>query len=156
MIVAMDDDRGIGKDGAIPWHIPADLKRFKALTTGHPIVMGRKTWESIGRPLPERTNIVITRDSKFTAEGCVVTHSLDGAIVAAADAPGADEIFIIGGAEIYALALPQTERIYLTHVSGKFEADTFFPTFAESFHEVRSETLDADGKTVRFVDYERS
>jgi dihydrofolate reductase len=111
----------------LPWHLPDDLRRFKALTMGKPIVMGRKTWESIGRPLPGRHNIVITRQAGFAAPGVTVVASLDEALLAAGDVP---EVCIIGGAEIYRLALPQTALIHLTRVQAIVEADTFFPELA--------------------------
>ena len=116
----------IGKDGDLPWRLSDDLKHFKATTLGKPVVMGRRTWESIGRPLPGRTNIVITRDTAYTAEGCVVVHSLDEAIRAAGEAA---EVMIIGGGEIYREALPSVDRIYMTLVHARIEGDTFFPEF---------------------------
>jgi dihydrofolate reductase len=127
LIVAMGENRVIGGSGHIPWHLPADFKHFKELTMGHPIVMGRKTFESIGKPLPGRVNIVITRDANYRREGIVVVVSPDAAVAAAAAAPGGDEMFVIGGAEIYKLFLPRADRIYLTQVHGTFEGDVFFP-----------------------------
>ena len=127
MIVAMGENRVIGTGGSIPWHLPADFKHFKVLTTGHPIVMGRKTFESIGKPLPDRTNIIVTRDADYQYDGVVVVGSPDAALTAAGAAEGADEVFIIGGAEMYKLFLPQANRVYLTVVHGAFEGDTFFP-----------------------------
>ena len=128
IIVAMAGNRVIGRDNRLPWHLPADLKHFRQLTTGKPILMGRKTWESIGRPLPERTNIVITRDEDYTAPGCLVVHSLEAALRAAGHH---SEVMVIGGAELYHQALPLAERIYLTQVHGTFEGDTFFPELDE-------------------------
>ena len=128
VIVAMAANRVIGHENRLPWHLPADLQHFKATTLGKPVLMGRKTWESIGRPLPGRTNIVITRDTAYTAEGCVVAHSLGEAIQAAGEA---EEIMIIGGAELYRQALPQTDRLYLTLVHGDFEGDTRFPEWQQ-------------------------
>ena len=124
VIVAMAANRVIGHENRLPWHLPADLQHFKATTLGKPVLMGRKTWESIGRPLPGRTNIVITRDTAYVAEGCVVVHSLDEAIHAAGQA---EEVMVIGGAELYRQALPQAERLYLTLVHGEFEGDIRFP-----------------------------
>ena len=124
IIVAMSKNRVIGKDNKIPWHLSEDLKRFKKITMGHPIIMGRKTYESIGRPLPGRENIVITRNPKFKAEGITVVHSLEDAV------RGKDpneELFIIGGAEIYKSALPQVEKLYMTRIEKDFEGDAFFP-----------------------------
>jgi dihydrofolate reductase len=143
-IVAMGENRAIGFRGKIPWHLSADFKRFKELTMGHPIVMGRKTFESIGKPLPGRTNIVVTTDSGYGAEGCIVAHSLEEAFVAG---NGADEVFVIGGAQIYQLALPQVQTLYLTKVHGTFEGDAFFPTFDESeWHLFSSENHAKDEK----------
>ena len=128
IIVAMSENYVIGRAGAMPWHLPADLKRFKALTTGHAIIMGRKTWDSIGRPLPERTSIVLTRDPAFAADGAIVVPDLDQALDAAGDD---DEPFIIGGGEIYRMALERAERLYLTCVHATLSGDTFFPNFSE-------------------------
>ena len=124
LIVAMDANHVIGHDNRLPWHLPADLKHFKATTLGKPILMGRKTWESIGRPLPGRTNIVITRNADYAADGCVVVHSLGEALRAAG---GAREVMVIGGAELYRQVLPQADTIYLTLVHGEFEGHTRFP-----------------------------
>ena len=127
LLVAMDEGRGIGKEGKIPWRLSADLRRFKALTMGHHILMGRKTYESIGRPLPGRTSIVITRNPDYQAEGCLVALSLEEAL-RLAEAGDEDEAFVIGGGEIFALALPLANRIYLTRVHTRKECDVFFPT----------------------------
>jgi dihydrofolate reductase len=127
LIVAMGENRVIGGSGHIPWHLPADFKHFKDLTMGHPIVMGRKTFESIGKPLPGRTNIGITRDASYRHDGVVTVTSPDAALAAATAAPGGDEMFVIGGAEIYKLFLSRADRIYLTQVHGAFEGDVFFP-----------------------------
>ena len=124
LIVATDDRGGIGRDGRMPWHLPEDLQRFKRITMGKPIVMGRKTWESIGRPLPGRQNIVISRQAGLDTPGAMVVGSLPDALRAAGDVP---EVCIIGGAEIYRLALPLAREIHLTRVHGLVDADTFFP-----------------------------
>ncbi len=129
IIVAMSENRAIGLDGAMPWHLPADLKRFRALTTGHAIIMGRKTWQSIGRPLPDRQSIVITRDPAFQTDGASVVHDLDTAISAAGDD---QEIFIIGGGEIYQHALPRADRVYITFIHAEIEGDTVFPELDET------------------------
>lgn len=126
MIVAMSQNRVIGKNNQLPWHLPADLKHFKHLTMGHPIIMGRKTYESIGKPLPGRDNIILTHDTNFEAPGCIVVTSIDEAIESA-DLEEQKEIFIIGGAGIYQQLLARTERIYLTLVHHHFDGDTFFP-----------------------------
>jgi dihydrofolate reductase len=124
IIAAMAANRVIGRDNRLPWHLPADLKHFRRLTIGKPILMGRKTWESLGRPLPERTNIVVTRAADYAAPGCVVVHSLEAALRAAAHHP---EVMVIGGAELYRQVLPQARRIYLTEVHAGFEGDAYFP-----------------------------
>lgn len=120
----------IGAQGKIPWHLPADFEYFKKMTMGHPVVMGRKTFDSIGKPLAGRTNIVVTK-SEETIPGALVAHSLDDALRLAAARSGGGEIFVIGGAQIYALALPKARTIYLTKIHGKFNGDTFFPRFDE-------------------------
>lgn len=129
IIVAMGRNRAIGLQNTLPWRLSADMQRFKQLTMGHHILMGRKTYESIGRPLPGRTSIIITRQPEFQAEGCLVAHSFDEA-VKLAQARGEQEAFVIGGGEIYAQALPQADRLYLTLVEAAPEADAFFPELA--------------------------
>lgn len=126
LVVAMAENNVIGKDGDLPWHIPADLKHFKAVTMGKPIVMGRRTYESIGRPLPGRLNIVVTRDPSRQWDGVEAVQSLSDALDRAA-ADGADEIMIIGGGDLYRAALPTAQRIYLTRVHEAVEGDTVFP-----------------------------
>ena len=128
VIVAMAANRVIGHANRLPWHLPADLKHFKATTLGKPVLMGRKTWESIGRPLPGRINIVITRDTAYEADGCVVVHSLDEAIRAAGETA---EAMVIGGAELYRQALPLANKLYLTLVHGEFTGDTRFPQWRQ-------------------------
>jgi dihydrofolate reductase len=128
IIVAMAENDVIGRGNRLPWHLPADLRHFRRLTTGKPILMGRKTWESIGRPLPERTNIVITRDPAYIAAGAVVVHSVAEALQAAGDAT---EVMVIGGAELYRQILPRVSTIYLTRVHANIEGDTFFPELDE-------------------------
>jgi dihydrofolate reductase len=127
LIVAMDPNRVIGNEGKLPWHLPAELQRFKALTMGHHLIMGRKTWQSIGRPLPGRTSIVLTRDPAYRAPGALVATSLEAALALAA--PDA-EPFIIGGAQVFRDALPLAHRIYLTRVQREYHGDVFFPTLA--------------------------
>jgi dihydrofolate reductase len=142
IIVAMSENRVIGVDNHLPWSIPEDLKRFKRITLGHPIVMGRKTFESIGKVLPGRTNIVVTREKTYRVEGGAVCHSFEEALEWARRSPGSEEVFVIGGAEIFRLALPLASRIYLTEVRWPFEGDTFFPAFDEAdYREVSRESL---------------
>jgi dihydrofolate reductase len=128
LIVAMDNNRLIGSNNGLPWNLPADLQHFKAITMGKPIVMGRKTWQSLGRPLPGRKNIVITRDSDFQADGAEIVYSLDEALQMASDS---EEVMIIGGANLYEQALEQVDRLYLTRVDGEFDGDSWFPEIAE-------------------------
>ncbi len=124
LIVAMAQNRTIGVDRTMPWHLPSDLKRFKRLTMGYPLLMGRKTHESIGRPLPGRVNVVITRDVGYQAPGCIVVHSMQEALAQAASCP---ELFIIGGASLYAELLPQAARIHLTLIHHDYAGDVLFP-----------------------------
>ncbi|MFT4811864.1 MAG: dihydrofolate reductase [Marinoscillum sp.] len=131
LIVAMSENQTIGTDNTLPWHLPNDLKYFKQVTMAKPIIMGRKTYESIGRPLPGRTNIVITRQSDYQAEGIVVVNSLQQALDKAEDisfVAGHEEVMVIGGAEIYQQALLQVDRLYITHVHAEIAGDAFFPT----------------------------
>lgn len=128
LVVAMDENRLIGADNRLPWHLPADLKHFKKVTMGHPIVMGRRTWESIGRPLPGRTNIVVTRRVDYRAPGAVVVDSPEAAKAAAGDC---NELMVIGGARLYEDMLAEANRIYLTRIHAGFEGDTWFPELAE-------------------------
>lgn len=132
-IVAMSENRVIGKNGALPWRIPADLKFFKEKTTGHAIVMGRRTFESIGRALPNRLNIVVTRSVDFSAPGIVVAPSIEAALKIAVErsTEWGDEVFVIGGGEIYKQSLACADRIYLTKVRATIEGDTYFPEFDE-------------------------
>lgn len=129
LIAALDRNRAIGRGNALPWHLPDDLKRFKALTLGKPVLMGRKTAESLGRALPKRHNLVLTRSGRVPFEGMEAVTSIDAAI-ALAQADGADELCVIGGGELYALALPHAARMHLTHVDTAVEdCDAFFPVF---------------------------
>lgn len=140
IIVAHSRNMAIGKANMLIWHLPEDLKRFKKLTTGHPIIMGRKTYQSIGRPLPERTNIVITRDSNLDIPGCIVVHSAIKAIEKAQEFDQ-EEIFIIGGAEIYKETLPLADRLYVTKVELDVDGDAFFPEYSKIFTKKISEEL---------------
>lgn len=130
LIAAVAENGVIGRKGALPWHIPSDLKRFNAVTRGHTVIMGRKTFESIGRPLPGRRNIVLTRQQDYQAEGCEIVHDLDSAFAACA---GEAEVFIGGGGEVYAATIPLADRIYLTRVKAAVEGDTFFPEIPRDF-----------------------
>lgn len=143
-IVAMSENRVIGRENQLPWHLPADLQHFKAITMGKPIVMGRKTYESIGRPLPGRQNIVITRSRYFVAPGCSVFTSIDAAFASLA---AQEEVIIIGGAQLFQQLLPQIQRIYLTVIHRDFSGDVFFPEIDRSeWQEVTREEYCADEK----------
>lgn len=128
----MDPDRVIGRDGALPWHLPEDLAFFKRTTLGKPVVMGRKTFESIGKPLPKRRNIVLTRDPSWSAPGIEVIHQPTEIFSLAGDAK---QIFIIGGAEIFAIFADETDELLISHVREKYHGDTWFPPFTGRFHE---------------------
>lgn len=143
LIAAMDRNRLIGNDNQLPWHLPADFAWFKSVTMGKPIIMGRKTFDSIGKPLPGRTNIVLSRTPNVTIEGAVVVSDLEQAL---AVEPQAEEQMIIGGSSIYALALPRVSRMYLTLVDGEFEGDAWFPEYGDGWNKVRSECHQADEK----------
>ena len=152
----MDRNRLIGNKNQLPWHLPADFAHFKAVTMGKPIVMGRKTFESIGKPLPGRTNIVLSRDSDTCFEGAVCVTSFELALAIVSDE---EEVMIIGGSTIYEILLPQVNRLYLTYVDGDFEGDTWFPGFDENqWLEKEVVTRKADEKNIydcRFVTLER-
>ena len=155
MIVAVDEKRAIGKDNKLLWSIPDDLKRFKALTTGHAVIMGENTYHSIGRPLPNRTNIVMTLDKKLVLPGCLVVHSLKEALAAARENEQ-EEIFVIGGASIYRQFLPETERLYLTMVLGEHEADTFFPDYSDFTKVVSAEKKNDENYEYTYFVLERA
>lgn len=138
LIAAIDEQRGLGKNNQLLFKIPEDLKRFRDITRNHVIIMGRKTFESIGRALPDRMNIVITRDKNFKANGITVVHSLDEALVVAPSYGANREIFIIGGGEIYNQAIDKADKLYLTVVKGTYDADTFFPDYS-AFTKTRTE-----------------
>lgn len=146
IIAALAENRVIGINNTLPWQLPNDLKHFRRLTTGHAIILGRKNYESIGKPLPERTNIVITRNRDFRADGCLIAHSLDEALALANNDP---EIFIIGGAEIYRAALARTAWLYLTRVHATIAGDTHFPEFDETeWREISRERHEPDERHV--------
>jgi dihydrofolate reductase len=165
IIVAVAANAVIGQQGRLPWRLSSDLKRFKMLTIGKPVIMGRKTFESIGKPLPGRLNIVVTRDAAFRRAGVVTVHSLDEAIACAnahvGEDPGGrvEEIFVIGGGEIYEQALPRADRLYVTHVRETFAGDANFPEIRPEEWWVAEESElpagPADSHPTRFVRYER-
>ncbi len=155
VIAAMARNRVIGIANTLPWRLPEDLKHFKALTLGHHIVMGRKTYESIGKPLPGRTTVIVTRDPEYRVEGCVTAHSIDAAIAACA---GDAEVFFVGGAELYAQVLPRADRLYLTEIQAEYAGDARFPEFDRALwrEDERRENLNPDGLAYHFVTYQRA
>jgi len=156
IIAAIGEKNVLGKDNKMIWHLPADLQHFKELTTGHHIIMGRKTWESMGKKaLPNRTSIVITRDKNYKAEGCKLVHSFDEAIAAVQND---EEVFVIGGAEIYKEALSKAGKMYITRIHHAFEGDTFFPEFGKEWFEAINNDFEKDGKNkydFSLCEYER-
>jgi len=155
LIWAQAHDRVIGAGGVMPWHLPEDLKHFRALTDGDPVVMGRRTWESLPerfRPLPGRANIVVTRDPGCAAPGATVVHSLDDALSAAE----ADTVWIMGGAQLYTQALPLADRVEVTEIDLAVEGDTFAPALGPEWHGDPGPWLEAaNGMRYRFIRYER-
>ncbi len=146
LVVAAANNNGIGKEGQMPWHLPADMKHFKNVTWGMPVIMGRKTFESIGKVLPGRKNIVITRQTGWEAEGAVVVKKMEDALFVAAETD-AKEVMVIGGGEIYKLIFEKARRIYLTRVDAEPEADTFFPSLQpKEWHLVNQQKHEADEK----------
>lgn len=155
IIVAMDSKRGIGKNNGLMWHIPGELPRFKKITMGHPIIMGRKTFESLPGALPGRTNIVITQNSDFKAENCKIVNSLDQAIEAAKSEPGSEEIFVIGGGQIFAQSISKAQKLYLTLVEGDFGADTFFPDYSSFKTKLSEQKGEANGIQYTFLELKK-
>lgn len=148
IIVAMAENRVIGGGNSLLWHISEDLKRFKRITTGHPVIMGRKTFESMGsRPLPNRDNIVITRNESYRAEGCRIARSLDEAVDMFKDS---EEVFIIGGGEIYRQAMPHADKLYITEVMRAYEGDTYFPAIDPSEWKLVSEQKHDRGEKFQY------
>ncbi len=147
-------NRGLGKDNQLLYKIPDDMKRFRELTMGHPVITGRKNFESMGRPLPGRPNIVVTRDTSYKPEGCIVVHSIEDAISKARELDS-EEIFIIGGGEIYKAALPYTNRLYLTLIDAEKDADVFFPDYSEFTKKISEEKGEYEGISYSYVTLER-
>jgi dihydrofolate reductase len=153
LIVAISKNRVIGDSNKLIWHLPADLKRFKEITSGHPIIMGRKTYESIGRPLPNRRNIIITRDGSYQVEGCEVVNSIEEALLLTNN-----DCFIIGGGEIYKQTLHLADQIYMTVIDEEFKGDTHFPELDRSWYISKQEKNLSDEKNKHnytFIFYER-
>lgn len=155
LIAAVDRNGLIGSEGKLPWHLPADLKHFKKLTIGHPVVMGRRTFESLGKPLSNRRNVVLTKDYRFKAEGAETVHSVEEALQILTEG----EVFVIGGAQVFKDFLPWADRIYLTVIDQEFAGDTFFPEFNQEDWFLVSETAgkvdDENPYFHRFLVYER-
>lgn len=154
LIVAMARNRVIGIDNKMPWHIPGELKYFKNLTMGHHIIMGRKTFESIGRPLPGRTTIIVTHDPAYAQEGCLIAHSLEEAVKLS---EGDDQAFFVGGSSLYEQALPLVERLYITEINADYKGDAHFPEFNRAvWREVsRNPQVTEAGLAFDYVVYER-
>ncbi len=156
IVVAMDSNRLIGKDNDLPWYLPADLVFFKKLTTGNAILMGRKTFDSIGRPLPNRRNIVITRNTDIEITGCEVVNSIEEALLLAQREA---EVMVIGGAKLYQQILPIADRLYITQIEGEFDGDTYFPSYDEkNWQQVSCESHLPDNKNnhpYQFIVFEK-
>ena len=156
MVAAIGKNRELGKNNKLIWHIPSDVVRFRKLTSGHPIIMGRKTHESIGRLLPNRTNIIITRDPNYKVEGAIVVSSMEDAIEKAKNEQGSGEIFIMGGAQIYTLGMPFANKLYLTKIDAEEPAaDAFFPTYLEFRKIIKRESSEENGLKFEYLDLER-
>ena len=151
LIAAKAENRVIGRGNSIPWDIPSDQKRFREITMGHPVIFGRKTYDEIGRPLPGRKNIVLTRNRNYRAEGAVIVHGLDAAFAAGTDA---DEVFVCGGGMVFHETITLARRIYLSIIHRKYEGDVFFPAIPGDFVEVKREEVD-NTPPYSFVIYER-
>ena len=156
LIVATAKNRVIGVNNTLPWHLPEDLKRFRALTTGHHIIMGRKTYDSLGRLLPGRTTVIVTRNQAYKVEGAIVVHSLKDAIAACGDD---EEVFLIGGAELYKDGLELANKLYVTEINAEYEGDAFFPEFNLSEWIAREAEAEAytssNGLGFRYITYQR-
>ncbi len=151
LIAAMDESRAIGIDNRLPWKAPADMRRFRSVTMGHPVIMGRKTHESIGKPLPGRKNIVITRQTDYRTEGCTIVHDLPSAFAACGDA---EEVFILGGAKLFRDTIAVADRLYLTVVRVRIGGDARFPDIPDDFAVASRETVE-DVLPLEFLLYER-
>lgn len=155
IIVAVANNNVIGINNTLPWHLPEDLKHFKALTMGHHIIMGRKTYESLGRLLPGRTTVIVTRNNRYKVEGAIVVNSLEAALEASSND---EEVFLIGGAELYEIGLTHADKLYVTEVNAEFEGDAFLPSFdLAHWQEASRESHEAEnGLAFSYVTYERN
>ncbi len=152
IIAAMAENRVIGRDNKMPWDLPSDRKRFHAITRGHPVILGRKTFESIGRPLSQRTNVVLTRQLDYIAPGCIIVHDLKAAFAAC---EGTGEVFVCGGEEIFRQTISLVDRIYLTIIYQSIDGDAFFPAIPGNFKEVERKAVD-DVMAYDLVVYQRT
>ena len=156
IICAIGKNKAIGRDNKLLWDIPHDLKHFKEITAGHPVIMGRKTFESIGRPLPNRTNIIVTRDKSYQQDKCLVANSLEEAIEKGKEIDS-EEVFIIGGGSVYAQAIDLVDKLYLTIVDDVIEdADTFFPEYEQFDKVIKEEHFETDKFKYSFIELEKS
>lgn len=155
LIAALSENRVIGKGNSLPWHIPEDLKHFKEVTSGHPVIMGRKTFESIGRLLPKRLNIVVSRDEQYVVEGATMARSLDQALEIAKNYDR-EEVFVIGGGQIFGQAMSVADRLYLTIVHTEIEGEAFFPDYSEFNKIIEEREGKSEGFTYTFKTLERS
>lgn len=155
IIAAIDEKRGIGKNRHLPWHIPEDLKRFKQITKGHPVIMGRKTFESIGKPLSDRTNIILSQNPNLKIQSFKAVNSLLEAMEFAKNSPGSNEVFIIGGQQVFNSAISLADKIYLTKVKGDFGCDTFFPDYSQFIKEKFIGAGEENGVKYQFLELER-
>ncbi|MEK7096587.1 MAG: dihydrofolate reductase [Patescibacteria group bacterium] len=156
IIVAIARDRAIGKNNQLLWNIPEDLQHFKKVTSGHPVIMGENTFKSIGRPLPNRLNIVLTKDKEYKPKGCIMAYSISEA-VKLAQAKDKEEIFFIGGGMIYKQAIPLADKLYLTMVEGEYEADVYFPEYEQYFDKIIKEEAHNNGKNkFKFIELTKS
>ncbi len=152
IIVVIGKNREIGCNNKLLWDIPEDMARFKKITTGHPVVMGQTTFESIGKALPGRTNIVLTKDKNYKAENCIIAYSLEEGFQVGKDSPGGEEVFIIGGGQIYTQSLPHADKLYLTIVDDAPKADTYFPDYGEFKNILKEETRETDDIKYTFLE----
>lgn len=155
LIVAMDRNNGIGYDNGLPWHIPEDLRFFRETTIHKPVIMGRLTYESIGRPLPDRTSIVLSRDPNYQSYGIVAVTSLQDALGLLSLQKTCYEAFVIGGSAIYEQALPLVDRMYVTHIDAEFKVDSYFPVIGDEWKAIRSTACITSGYPLKFNIYER-
>ena len=152
IIVVIGKNREIGCNNKLLWDIPEDMARFKKITTGHPVIMGQATFESIGKALPNRTNVILTLDKEFQADNCKIAYSIDEGVEIAKNSPGGEESFVIGGGQIYKQMISIADKLYLTIVDDTPEADTFFPEYGEFKNTIKEETVETDDIKYTFLE----